>query len=212
MPKLEPDREQPDREPDPAAPPLLPRDVLLHVCCGPCAIWPVRELRAAGCGPTGFWYNPNIQPYREYLLRLQSCRTMAAAAGLRLEVRDEYALEEHLARVLPLPAGPERCAQCYRLRLAAAAQKAGQLGFAAFSTTLLVSPHQHHALVRSAGEEAAAEHGLTFVYQDWRAGFSAGRVESRALGLHHQGYCGCVLSEAERYAPPATRPPWEGVR
>lgn len=183
------------------APAVLPGSVLLHICCGPCAVWPVRELRAAGSEPVGYWYNPNIHPYREYQSRLRSCRDMARACGLVLEVRDEYSLEDHLSRVMPEPAGQSRCLQCYRMRLGQAAREASRLGLAAFTTTLLVSPYQHHEQVRQAGQEAAAEHGLTFVYQDWRAGFRNGRSESRTLGLYQQGYCGCVFSEAARYAP-----------
>ncbi len=36
---------------------------LLHICCGPCAAFPVKQLRAAGHDVTGFWYNPNVHPY-----------------------------------------------------------------------------------------------------------------------------------------------------
>jgi epoxyqueuosine reductase len=180
--------------------------VLLHICCGPCAVWPVRQLRAAGFAPTGFWYNPNVHPYQEYSLRLASCQAMSEALDLPLDVRDEYALETHLDRVLPLPRGPVRCAECYRMRLSATAERALQLGYSAISTTLLVSPYQHHDHIAGLGREVAEKSGLAFVYQDWRAGFRAGSQEAGDLGLYRQKYCGCVLSEADRYAPPRVRP------
>ncbi|MDP2873462.1 MAG: epoxyqueuosine reductase QueH [Bacillota bacterium] len=196
--------------PEPAPSPVIPGEVLLHICCGPCATWPVRQLREAGSRPVGFWYNPNVHPYREYMLRLQSCRAMAAAVGLPLEVRDDYALRDYLTRVLPFGAGPERCSECYRIRLEATARKAQEIGLGAISTTLLVSPYQQHERLAAVARQVAAECGLSFVYQDWRAGFRQGRVESRALGLYHQGYCGCVFSEFERYAPGDKRPVREG--
>jgi predicted adenine nucleotide alpha hydrolase (AANH) superfamily ATPase len=134
---------------------------------------------------------------------------MARAAGLTLEVCDDYALEEHITRVIAAPAGPQRCFECYKMRLSQAARTAVRLRLKYVTTTLLVSPYQHHELVRKAGEQAASELGLSFVYQDWRAGFRTGRIESKALGLYHQGYCGCVFSEAERLSP-KSRPQREG--
>lgn len=40
--------------------------LLMHICCGPCAIYPLKELRTKGFEVTGLFYNPNIHPYREY--------------------------------------------------------------------------------------------------------------------------------------------------
>ena len=38
---------------------------LLHICCAPCANQPIEVLRTDGFEVTGFWYNPNIHPFRE---------------------------------------------------------------------------------------------------------------------------------------------------
>lgn len=43
--------------------------ILMHICCGPCSIYPLQVLRAQGFEVTGYFYNPNIHPYREYLQR-----------------------------------------------------------------------------------------------------------------------------------------------
>ncbi|MFZ5650794.1 MAG: epoxyqueuosine reductase QueH [Bacillota bacterium] len=42
--------------------------MLLHTCCGPCAVYPLEVLRQEpGIGElTGFFFNPNIQPYTEW--------------------------------------------------------------------------------------------------------------------------------------------------
>ena len=45
------------------------KKVLLHICCGPCAIYPASLLREEGFEVEGFFYNPNIHPYSEYLRR-----------------------------------------------------------------------------------------------------------------------------------------------
>ena len=41
--------------------------LLLHICCAPCSVMCIETLRAEGIEPTGFWYNPNIHPVKEYI-------------------------------------------------------------------------------------------------------------------------------------------------
>jgi len=40
--------------------------MLLHICCAPCATYPVNRLREEGFEVAGFWYNPNIHPWTEH--------------------------------------------------------------------------------------------------------------------------------------------------
>ena len=44
-------------------------NVLLHICCAPCANRPIASLQEEGHAVTGFWYNPNIHPFTEYRSR-----------------------------------------------------------------------------------------------------------------------------------------------
>jgi len=46
--------------------------VLLHICCGPCATYPVPWLREHGYNVMGYFYNPNIHPFTEYQCFLRS--------------------------------------------------------------------------------------------------------------------------------------------
>ena len=43
--------------------------VLLHSCCAPCSGEVMEAMLASGVDYTIFFYNPNIHPEREYLLR-----------------------------------------------------------------------------------------------------------------------------------------------
>ena len=178
-------------------------NLLLHICCGPCALYPLRELRKAGNSVTGFFFNHNIHPYQEYQRRLDAAREMSRSEGLELICRDEYLLEEFLAAVAPLPA--ERCHYCYFSRLDAAARQAAALGFDAFTSSLLYSRYQNHEQIRTAGERAAESHGIRFAYADFRPGWQEGIRLSKELGLYRQQYCGCIYSEKERYAPASGR-------
>jgi len=172
---------------------------LLHICCGPCAGYPVEVLRAAGHEVTGFWYNPNVQPYREYARRLEAARSYAEQAGVPLIVHDEYALRDFLRAVVFRE--DQRCPVCYamRLRRTAAVAKSGR--FDAFTTTLLVSVHQQHETIRAIGEQVAAEVGVPLHYEDFRPGFKEHHVTAERYGLYRQPYCGCIYSEQERFGP-----------
>lgn len=173
--------------------------MLLHVCCGPCAAFPVRYLTSQGIDITGYFYNPNIHPYKEYKRRLETAGEFAGKAGLDLIIRDEYTLEDFLRGALT---AENRCAMCYELRLRQTARYARENGFDCFSTTLLVSPFQKHELIRETAERIAGEEDSPFCYFDFRSGWNEGVGISKEMGLYRQPYCGCIFSEKERYYKP----------
>ena len=172
-------------------------NVLLHICCAPCAIYPVQELRSGGLQLTGFFFNHNIHPFQEYRKRLETVRDYAAMVELEVIYRDEYRLEEFLGAVAGAP--EERCKYCYASRLEVAAAEAACRGFDAFTSTLLYSRYQKHDLIVQLGELFAEKYGVKFHYVDFRSGWQKGIEISKKLGLYRQQYCGCIYSEKERY-------------
>lgn len=173
--------------------------ILLHVCCGNCAIYPVQELKNQGHQLTGYFYNHNIHPYQEYRRRLETAQEYAEKVGLSLEIEDEYNLEEFLSNVA---ADPEnRCTYCYKSRLTRTARTATEKGFDAFSTTLLYSRYQNQEAIIEFGLQLAEQYNLTFVGQDFRPGWNEGIRISKEMGLYRQQYCGCIYSEKDRYHP-----------
>ena len=171
--------------------------LLLHICCAPCSISCIESLRAEGLSPEGLWYNPNIHPFTEYRARRDTLIAYAESIALPLRVEDEYGLRPFVRAVCDDIDG--RCAVCYRMRMDEAARFAAENGYSHFTSTLFVSPYQNHELLRAAAERAAAEHGVSFLYRDFRPGFRAGQAKARELGLYMQKYCGCVFSEEDRY-------------
>lgn len=172
--------------------------LLLHACCGPCSLEPVRLLRAEGFEPTICWTNPNIQPASEWERRLSTLRDWAAnVAHVDVVVAgdDRAAWERAVA-----PAGfdrERRCRACYALRLSESCRVARELGFTHISTTLAVSPYQ---LFDACGETLRAlayANGLTPVWRDFRPRYAEATRESRELGMYRQNYCGCRFSAAE---------------
>ena len=180
------------------------RSVLLHACCGPCALMPVRMLRAEGFAVTGVFYNPNIHPLKEYLLR----RAALLEAADRLDLPLLWPDPEQAAWNLPqwlraMPANADktaRCRACYALRFGHVARWAGREGFDAFTSSLLHSRHQAHEIIVEEGEKAARQSGTAFLYRDFRPARQEGVALSRQWGLYRQQYCACMYSETERYA------------
>ncbi len=178
--------------------------LLLHVCCGPCALYPAKELFSKKFDKiTGFFYNPNIHPPSEYKRRKDALLEAASKIGLEI-ISPDYKMEEYFRAVFSFvgeglkPSPTERCSLCWRLRLSMTAGFAKNNGFDAFTTTLLVSPYQDHEKVKKIGEDIAVEKGIQFYYQDFRPGFREGQAEAKKENLYRQKYCGCVFSELER--------------
>jgi predicted adenine nucleotide alpha hydrolase (AANH) superfamily ATPase len=168
----------------------------------------VEGLLGEGIRPVLFWYNPNIHPFTEYQNRKDTLTQYARTHNLELVLQDEYGLRSFITGIYP--GFDRRCAFCYRLRLEKTAARAAEQGFAAFSTTLLISPYQNHDLIRETGREAAERHGVEFLYRDFRPRFREGQAAARGSGFYTQKYCGCIFSEEERYlkAPGRGPLPW----
>jgi len=171
--------------------------VLLHLCCGPCAIYPLKRLRAKGHEVSGLFYNPNIHPYQEFRRRMGAVRELADAAHFPVEIEREYGLSEYLQQVVFHE--QERCPICYEMRLVKTVETAVAQGFEGFTTTLLYSKYQNHGLLIRRCEQLAEAHNLSFVYEDFREGWQEGIDSSIEMGLYRQPYCGCIYSEQERY-------------
>ncbi len=171
--------------------------VLFHICCAPCAIYPYYHMIEENMGPVGFFYNPNIHPYLEYRKRLDTLRDFAAHADMDLTISEGYDLDAFLSRVVGK--GAARCEQCYRMRLDAAATEAVKQGTPLYTSSLLYSKRQKHDLIIGVARETAVDHRIEFYYEDFRRGWREGIMESKALGLYRQQYCGCIYSEMERY-------------
>lgn len=172
--------------------------LLLHACCGPCSLEPLRLLRDEGFDPVICWTNPNIQPVVEHDLRLRTLRAWAEdVAHVRVIVAgdDRIAWEKAVA-----PAGfdrERRCRACYALRLAESCRVAREQGFEFISTTLAVSPYQLFDVCSSLLVTLAHMNGLTPVVRDFRPYYAKATRESRELGMYRQNYCGCRFSAAE---------------
>lgn len=172
--------------------------LLLHACCAPCSLEPVRLLREEGFEPTICWVNPNIQPAAEHGRRLEELRRWCAAGAIELiEANEDYAAWERGVAPIGARDRERRCRACYGLRLAEACRVAETRGFTHVGTTLAVSPYQLFETCNEVLERLCAARGLMPVIRDFRPYYPEATRRSRELGMYRQNYCGCRFSAAE---------------
>lgn len=173
---------------------------------------PLIKLRESGFIVTGYFYNPNIHPMKEYLRRREGMQAVAERLELPMIWDDGYDTAAWIKGAMEHQA--DRCGYCYRVRLQRCREVALAKGFDLFSSSLLYSRRQQHEKIRQTGEElsAAASNapripdnlestaGPDFYYQDFRAHWQQGIDMSKELTIYRQNYCGCIFSENERFA------------
>ncbi|MEI7749957.1 MAG: epoxyqueuosine reductase QueH [Candidatus Moraniibacteriota bacterium] len=174
---------------------------LLHVCCAPCGIAVIDELRKS----YDLWvlfYNPNIFPEEEYRKRKREVIRVIEGWGVPMIDEDydtaswDVAVEGFETEVK----GGKRCLACFRLRLFHVAEVASELDFHVFGTTLTSGRNKSSLIIDPIGEEAATRYGVRYYAEDWKKG---GRQEiARKMvaerGIYRQDYCGCRFSLRDR--------------
>lgn len=172
-------------------------NILLHICCASCAIFPVEELKKEGHKAAGFFYNPNIHPYSEYIKRKAEVEKYVSANAVNV-ISSDYDIQNYFQHIVYHEKMKDRCPACWWLRMEKTAVFAKENGFDAFTTTLLGSPYQDHDTIKQICQDIASRLGLKFYYKDFRTGFKKAHDLAKSKGIYCQNYCGCIFSEVER--------------
>ena len=156
--------------------------LLLHSCCAPCSGEVMEAILASGIEFTIYFYNPNIHPLKEYMIRKEENIRFAEKHGIPfIDVDDDYENDRKtwFKKAEGMEWEPERgirCTMCFDMRFEKAAQYA----------------HEH-----GCGHRAAAPYD-DVVYWDynWRKGGGSQRMIeiSKRERFYQQEYCGCVYS------------------
>lgn len=178
--------------------------LLLHACCAPCSSYCLEYL-SQFFNITVFFFNPNISLKEEYAYRLEEEKRLISLMNFKNPVKiieSEYIPTDFYDAVKGLekePEGGKRCEVCFKLRLKATAEKAKELGFDYFTTTLTISPLKNATLLNNIGAELATEYGLNWLYSDFKKkeGYKRSIELSRQYDLYRQDYCGCIFSKNE---------------
>mgnify|MGYP004448355167 CR=1 FL=1 len=182
--------------------------LLLHSCCGPCSTYCIEYL-SSFFNITVFYYNPNIYPDNEYLLRVKEQKAFIDAFPTRYPVSflegdfDKERFYEVTKGMENEPERGKRCEKCIGLRLTKTAQKASELGFDYFTTTLSVSPLKDACLINSLGYdlENSKEISSKWLPCDFKkkSGYLRSCELSKEYNMYRQDYCGCVFSYNQRH-------------
>ena len=170
--------------------------LLLHICCGPCSLFVIDELKRRGISDiTGYFFNPNIHPYDELIRRSKTAQIAADTKGISLITTLEYRLDKWKSFD---GKKEDRCRICYRTRFEETARYAKENGYTHIASTLFVSPYQNHEIMQEELKNAANKYGVEVIDNcDFRDGFRDGQKQAADLGLYRQKYCGCIKSLTE---------------
>jgi epoxyqueuosine reductase len=180
-------------------PPGGHKKVLLHSCCAPCSGEVMEAMLASGIDYTIFFYNPNIHPEREYLLRKEDNVRFAEKHGVPF-IDADYDKDAWFTRVRGLEWEPEkgaRCTSCFDMRFERSALYAHEHGFPVLTSSLGISRLKDIDQINGCGLRAAARYeNLAYWEYNWRKGGGAQRMVeiSKREEFYQQEYCGCVYS------------------
>ena len=149
--------------------------LLLHSCCAPCSGEVMEAIQASGIDYTIFFYNPNIHPQKEYLIRKEENIRFAEKHGVPF-VDADYDTDMRFERT---------------------ALYAAENGFSVISSSLGISRWKNMQQINDCGQRAAARYpGMVYWDYNWRKqGGSSRMIEiSKREQFYQQEYCGCVYS------------------
>lgn len=194
-------------------PPADASRVLLHSCCAPCAAPLMERIVDSGVRLEIYFYNPNIHPEKEYLLRKDENIRYARKLGIPF-VDADYDTKNWFDRTRGHENDPERgerCTMCFDMRFVKTAEYAKRNGYQVFTSSLGISRWKDFDQITRAGQRAAAtQEGLVYWDLNWRKGGGSQRMIDLAKeeAFYQQQYCGCVYSlrDTNRHRQAVGRP------
>ncbi|HCU75893.1 MAG TPA: hypothetical protein DGS69_10575, partial [Acinetobacter baumannii] len=115
--------------------------LLLHSCCAPCSGEVMESLIESNINFSIFFYNPNIHPVKEYLIRKEENIRFADKHNIPF-IDADYDTNNWFARAKGMENEPERgirCTMCFDMRFERTALYAYENGFSLISSSLGIS-------------------------------------------------------------------------
>jgi predicted adenine nucleotide alpha hydrolase (AANH) superfamily ATPase len=174
--------------------------ILLHTCCADCLLKYIDALDRKfnkDIEVDIYYYNPNIHPRSEYLLRLQSVKEVKLTQiqtkypNTKLIIAN-WSPKEYFTK-LNGKTDKTRCPLCWALRLENSFIFAKQNKYDIVSTSMITSSYMDRETIEKIGKQFAIKYSIKFEYN---LEFDQ---ELKTTGFYKQNYCGCVYSLGERY-------------
>ena len=173
--------------------------LLLHSCCAPCSGDIMLRLKESNIEYTIFFYNPNIHPKKEYLLRKEENQEFARKHNIPF-IDADYDTKNWFQKIKGLEWEPERgkrCTSCFDMRFVKTADYAFKNNFSLVSSTLGISRWKDMNQINQSGINATSQfHGVEYWTFNWRKnkGSESMITVSKKEQFYMQEYCGCVYS------------------
>lgn len=159
----------------------------------------MEKLLAAGVDYTIYFYNPNIHPQQEYIIRKDENKRFADKHNIPF-IDADYDKDNWFERVKGLEWEPERgkrCSACFDMRFERTALYAKENNFTLISSTLGISRWKDMDQINGCGLRAAERYeGMEYWTFNWRKQGGSERMYQIAKkeNFYKQEYCGCVYS------------------
>ncbi len=173
--------------------------LLLHSCCAPCSGEVMETLIESEIDFSIFFYNPNIHPVKEYLIRKEENIRFAEKHNIEF-IDCDYDTDNWFARAKGMENVPEkgiRCTMCFDMRFERTALYAYEHGFRLISSSLGISRWKDMQQINGCGIRAATHYPeIEYWDYNWRKNGGAHRMIeiSKREEFYQQEYCGCVYS------------------
>ena len=173
--------------------------LLLHSCCAPCSGEVMETLIESKIEFSIFFYNPNIHPVKEYLLRKEENIRFAEKHNIPF-IDCDYDTDNWFERAKGMENEPEkgiRCTMCFDMRFERTALYAAENGFTLISSSLGISRWKNMQQINDCGHRSASHYpGISYWDYNWRKNGGAVRMLeiSKQESFYQQEYCGCVYS------------------
>ncbi len=174
-------------------------NLLLHSCCAPCSGDIMLRLIESDIKYTIFFYNPNIHPKEEYILRKKENQEFAKKHNIPF-IDSDYDVRNWFQGVKGLEYEPERgkrCTNCFDMRFIKTAKYAFHNNFSLISSTLGISRWKDMNQINQSGVQAASQFpGIDYWTFNWRKNKGSENMIkiSKKENFYMQEYCGCVYS------------------
>ena len=179
--------------------PIGKDNLLLHSCCAPCSGDIMERLIESDINYTVYFYNPNIHPHKEYLLRKEENMNFSIKNNIPF-IDADYNPRAWFDMTKGLEVEPERgkrCSICFDMRFIKTAEYASKNGFDIISSTLGISRWKDMNQINQSGIYAASKFkNMEYWTYNWRKENGSQRMieVSKDEGFYMQEYCGCVYS------------------
>ena len=173
--------------------------VLLHSCCAPCSGDLMQRMVDSDIDYTVFFYNPNIHPLKEYIIRKDENKRFADKNNIEF-IDADYDVQDWFKRAKGMEFEPERgirCTMCFDMRFIRTALHASENGFKLFTSSLGISRWKNMDQINDCGLRAAKHYdGVEYWTFNWRKSGGGGRMYeiAKEQEFYKQEYCGCIYS------------------